>query len=167
VWGQRTGLPLDGMDKSELDACIQENCDHRVCRECLNLVVRKKDSVMAAEKPKMKKSCDHSSCDLGVFVQFLFGVKCAGCGSPFVQKAPPARKGSDKKPGDPHVPFTTNPACCCNNLRNRNGGSEEGCSHANCKRCWDDAVLKTPKSDGPRASRRARQFHAFVVESFA
>jgi hypothetical protein len=78
--------------------------------------------------------------------KFLFGVECAGCGSPFVQKAPPAREGrGGKEPGDPQVPSTTNAVYCCNNLHNRNGTSEEGCSHANCKLCWDAAVLKASK----------------------
>jgi hypothetical protein len=170
MWGQRTALLLDGMDKSKLDAYIQEKCDHPVYREHLNRVVRKKDSVMVVEKPKTKKPCDHSSYDLGLSYnadpevnpgwcapgKFLCGVECAGCGSPFVQKASPAGEGSGKKPGDPQVPSTTNAVYCCNNLRNRNGTSEEGCSHANCKRCWEEAVLKASKSDGPRASRRGR-----------
>jgi hypothetical protein len=170
MWGQRTALLLDGMDESKLDKYIQENCDHPVYREHLNRVVRKKDSVIVMEKAKTKKQCDHSSYDLGLSYnpdaevnpgwcvpgKFLFGVECAGCGSPFVQKAPPTAEGCAKKPGDPQVPSTTNAVYCCINLRNRNGTSEEGCSHALCRRCWDGAVLKASKSDGPRASRRGR-----------
>jgi hypothetical protein len=66
MWGQRTALLLDGMDKSKLDACIQENCDHPIYRAHLNRVVWKKNSMAVVEKPKMKKMCDHSSYDLGV-----------------------------------------------------------------------------------------------------
>jgi hypothetical protein len=153
MWGQRTALLLDGVDKSKLDACIQENCDHS----------------MIVEKPKIKKPCNHSSYGLGVLYnadpevnpgwcapgKFLFGVKCAGCGSPFVQKAPP--KGGGKKPGEPQVPSTTNPVCCCNNLRNQNGALEEGCSHANCK-CF---VGMTPFSRHQRVMGQGRPGEAF------
>jgi hypothetical protein len=158
TWGQRTALLLDGVDKSKLDACIQEKCDHPVCRKHLNRVMRKKDSVMAVEKPKIKKPCHHSSHNLGLSYnadaevnagwcvpgKFLFGVKCAGCGSSFVQKALPARKGSGKKPGDPQLPSTANPVCCCNNLCDRNGTLEEGCSHASCNVA---RVIWLPKCD--------------------
>ena len=172
LWGQRSALLQDGMNKSNLDAYIEENCKHPVYREHLNRVVRKKKEKKTAvvEKPKQKKPCDHSSYNLGLSYhadpevnpgwcapgKFLWGVECAGCGSPFVQKAPPARDGDGKEPGDPQVPSTTNAVYCCNNLRNRNGTSEEGCSHANCKRCWDAGLLKASRSDGPRASRRSR-----------
>jgi hypothetical protein len=135
----------------------------------LNRVVRKKNSVMIVEKPKIKKPCNHSSYGLGVLYnadpevnpgwcapgKFLFGVKCAGCGSPFVQKAPP--KGGGKKPGEPQVPSTTNPVCCCNNLRNQNGALEEGCSHANCK-CF---VGMTPFSRHQRVMGQGRPGEAF------
>ncbi len=111
VWGQREALGVDDFDMSVLDKYVEENCDHPVCREHLNRVVRKKDSVIAMEKAKTKKQCDHSSYDLGLSYnpdaevnpgwcvpgKFLFGVECAGCGSPFVQKAPPARDGGGKK----------------------------------------------------------------------
>jgi hypothetical protein len=41
--------------------------------------------------------------------KFLLGVECAGCGSPFLQKAPPDNREVDgKEPGHPQVPSTTN-----------------------------------------------------------
>ena len=169
MWGQRSNLLRDGMDKSKLEAHIQEKCEHPIHREHLIRAVKKK--LVAGEKPKKKKPCDHSSCDLGLSHhadpevnpgwcaegKFLFGVECAGCGSPFVQKAPPAREGGGKEGGDPQVPSTTNAACCCNNLRNRNGSSDEECSRACCKRCWDAGLLEASKGGGPRTSRRRRQ----------
>jgi hypothetical protein len=169
MWGRRNTLLLDGMDRSNLDACINDKCDHPIYREHLNKVSTKKKT-MEVEKPKKKIQCDHSSYDLGVSYhadpevnpgwcaegKFLFGVECAGCGSPFVQKAPQACAWAEKEPGDPQVPSTTNAVYCCNNLRNRNGSSGEGCSHAYCKRCWDTGVLNAAESGGPRASRRKR-----------
>ena len=85
--------------------------------------------------------------------KFLFCVECAGCGSTFVQKAPPAQEGGGKERGDPQVPSTNNAVYCCNNLCNQNGSSDEGCSHAYCKCCWDAGLLEAAKS-GVRASRR-------------
>ncbi len=74
-------------------------------------VVKNKKKEEVSEIPKKKKPCDHSCYDLGLSYnadpevnpgwcapgKFLFGVKCAGCASPFVQKAPPARDGGGKK----------------------------------------------------------------------
>jgi hypothetical protein len=173
MWGQRGTLMLDGAPMEVLDACIKEKCEHPVYREQITprKVGKKKEKVEVMEKPKKRKPCNHSSYDLGLSYnadpevnpgwcapgKFLFGVKCAICGSPFVQKAPPARDGGGKKKGDPKVPSTNNAVCCCNNIRNRNGNSEEGCSHANCTPCWDEAVLKASKSDdGFRTSRSGR-----------
>lgn len=174
MWGRRNTLLLDGMDKSNLDAYINDKCDHPIYREHLDKVSTKrkttKRKTVEVEKPKKKIQCDHSTYDLGVSYhanpevnpgwcaegKFLFGVECAGCGSPFVQKAPQASAWADKEPGYPQVPSTTNAVYCCNNLRNRNGSSGDGCSHAYCKRCWDAGVLKAGKSGGPRASRRKR-----------
>jgi hypothetical protein len=171
MWGQRTALTLDGAPKEVVDAYIKENCEHPVYREQMypRKVVKNKKKEEVSEIPKKKKPCDHSCYDLGLSYnadpevnpgwcapgKFLFGVKCAGCASPFVQKAPPAGEGSGKEPGDPQVPSTTNAVYCCNNIRNRNGTSEEGCSHAMCTPCWNEAILKASKSDdGSRASSR-------------
>jgi hypothetical protein len=174
MWGQRVTLMLDGAPEEVLDACIREKCEHRVYRDQMlpRKLTTKKKKVEMMEKPKKKKPCDHSCHDLGLSYnadpevnpgwcapgKFLFGVKCAGCGSPFVQKAPPAGEGSGKEPGDPQVPSTTNAVCCCNNIRNRNGTSEEGCSHAKCTPCWNEGILKASKSDdrSRASSRRGR-----------
>jgi len=96
-----------------LDAYIKEKCEHPVYREQITprKVGKKKEKVEVMEKPKKRKPCNHSSCDLGLSHnadpevnpgwcapgKFLFGVKCAICGSPFVQKAPPAGDGGGKK----------------------------------------------------------------------
>jgi hypothetical protein len=169
MWGQRQALLLDGIDKSVLDKYIEEKCEHPVYQEQLRTrVVRIKKTVEEEEKPKKRRACDHSSYDLGLSYhadpevnpgwcapgKFLCGVVCAGCGSPFVQKAPPALDGGSKQRGDPQVPSTNNAVYCCNNLQNRTRTSDEGCSHAYCKRCWDQGLLEASKS-GVRASRRA------------
>ena len=165
VWGQREALGMDDFDVSVLDKCVEENCDHPVYQKNVPRVVRRKKTVMPVEQPKKKKECDHSSFDLGLSYhpdpevnpgwcaagKFLFGVECAGCGSPFVQKA----DSEDKNRGAPQVPSTANAVCCCNNLRHRNGTSGDGCDHACCRRCWDEGLLAASNS-GVRTSRRAR-----------
>jgi hypothetical protein len=148
MWGQRQASVFDGLDESVLDDCIRRKCDHAICKEPAPPVVRIKKPA-EVEKPKKTKACDHSSCNLGpshhpdpevnpgwcAAGKFLFGVECAGCGSPFVQKAPPAGAGGGKERGHPQVPSTGNVVHCCNDLRNRTGASDGGCSHACCKRC--------------------------------
>jgi hypothetical protein len=168
TWGQRQALLLDGFNRSVLEKYIDENCEHQVYREVFKRVVKIKTPLEPA-KAKKKEACNHSSFSLGLSYhadpevnpgwcvpgKFLFGVECAGFGSPFVQKAPPAVDGGGKQQrGDPQVPSATNGVYCCNNLRNRNGGSDDGCSHAYCRHCWDEGLLEASKS-GVRASRRA------------
>jgi len=170
IWGQREALHSDNFKMSVLDKYIEEKCDHPIFQKSVPRAIRiKKTLPVEPEKAKMKKECDHSSFELGLSYhadpevnpgwcaagKFLFGVECAGCGSPFVQKMPEDRGGEDKKRGAPQVPSTTNAVYCCNNLRNRNGTCGEGCDHAYCRRCWDEGLLEASKS-GVRASRRAR-----------
>jgi hypothetical protein len=167
MWGRWDALVCDGLDKSVLEDYVRRSCNHPVYDKPPPppaVVARvKKPVVRQVEKPKQNKACNHSSYSLGLSYHpdpevnprwcaagyFLSGVKCAVCGSPFVEKAPPARER-----GDPQAPSGANAVYCCINLRNRTAASEEGCSHACCKACWDEGVLQA-SNNGARVSRRS------------
>jgi hypothetical protein len=137
---------------------IHKKCDHPVFQKGLTQVVRIKKTT-AHEKPEKKRVCDHLSFDLGLLChanpevnpgwcaarKFLFGVECAGCGSPFVQKALQAQDSGDKERGAPQILSRANPACCCINLHDQTGTGGKGCGHAHCKHCWDEGSLRHPR----------------------
>ena len=165
MWGQRQALLLDGFNETKLDRYITERCKHPVYNERQAKVARTKLGVVRELVPRVKRQCKHSSFELGLSYhadpevnpgwcmtgKFLFGIECAGCKSPFVQKALPP--GDGKTRGEPQVPAASNGVYCCNNLRFRNGSSPDGCDHAYCKQCWDEGLLRASVS-GTRPSRR-------------
>jgi hypothetical protein len=172
MWGQRRSLLLDGTDEGTMDEYIRSKCKQEVYREVLVLKTgagkKRKAATEVASVVPMKVERRTTPCDHGSYAQglsygqeitaswcgegyYLFGVCCAGCGSPFLDE------GGTKEKGGPTTPSINNPVYCCINIAGRLGGAttEEECRHAVCSHCWNEGVIAA--EDGPRLSRRTRK----------
>jgi hypothetical protein len=169
MW-DRTFFALDGTTRNN-GRLIRSKCKQEVYRDSvLKTGAGKKRkaatevaSVVPMKVERRTTPCDHGSYAHGLSYgqeitanwcgegYYLFGVCCAGCGSPFLDE------GGTKEKGGPTTPSINNPVYCCINIAGRLGGAttEEECRHAVCSHCWNEGVIAA--EDGPRLSRRTRK----------